>query len=160
MLILFLMIIVETYVSSVGRGYDFCFIMRCFMRPLVVSVAVADSILSVFEAVTKPFDPSFTTSFMLSLREFLPFFPVLLRVFYAFFGPNVQSLRFLSLVFAHSLIFALIWSVFARFPLTPALSGVSVHSFITSLYLAVSSDSCDFYNYVSSGCVIFSHSES
>ena len=151
---------VETYVSVDGWGCDFCFVMRCFVRPLGVSVTSADSILSTFEAVTKPFDPNFTTSFMPSLREFLPAFYVL----FAYFRP---LLGWMYSLFVSYRSFALIcsylrsfWSVFAQFPLIPALSGVSVHSLNNFVVSRRFSDSCDCYNYVPSGCVLFSHSES
>ena len=70
-------------------------------------------------------------------------------IFSQFFGAylclsesNVQSLRLLSLVFAHPLIPSLIGR---SFPLFPVLSGVSVHSFYDFVISSFHSDSCDFY---------------
>ena len=67
-----------------------------------------------FKAFPELFDPSVTTSFMLSLRDSFLSLHVLLRVFYAFFGLNVQSLRFLSLVFAYLPVSMLIRLAFAH----------------------------------------------
>ena len=142
---------VKAYVTSAGRSCDFCFATSIFMAPLVVSVTTADSILLALADVMKPFDPSFSTSFLLSL-SFPSCFLVTIRVFYAHSGLNVQSLRIQSLVFrlfaqfsAHSL-------RSRSFPLFPTMSGVSVHSlFSTSSFFVFHSDSCDFDANISPG---------
>ena len=136
-----------------GWGCDFCFVMSCFVGPLVVSVTSADSILS-YSSRYKTIRSQLYNfvsclhhkSFFLTSTSFFAYFMPLLGWMYSLFVSYRSFLRLFAHICAHS-------ACFCSFSLIPALSGVSVHSLTTSSFLAGFSDSCDFYNYVPPGCV-------
>ena len=124
----------------------FCFCLRFMLEPSSCLASLQTRSLNIW-AVMKPSDRGGTTSVMPSLQESALRMTAFLRFSHRFLGLDVHSLRILSLVCAFFARFSLIRPLSPCLPLIPTMSGVCVHSLITSFLLpSPHSDIGDFYD--------------